>query len=297
MRKILVTGAGGMVGSYVSEVFSDYELILSDIVKGHPRVDVCQPAAVMDAVASAKPDVVLHLAAATDVDRCEQEPAIAFQTNAIGTQNVALACQATGAVLVYISTAGVFWGDKLDPYVEFDTPNPANIYGQSKLAGEQIVTSLLQRFYIVRAGWMAGGGERDKKFVGKITKLILDGVNPLRVVNDKWGSPTYAKDLLTGIRRLLETGYYGLYHMANHGCCSRYDVALMIREVLERPEIDVAPVSSAFFPLPAPRARSEAMRNFKLELLGLDAMRTWQEALREYLQTELMPILSASQAV
>ena len=85
--------------------------------------------------------------------------------------------------------------------------------------------------------------------------------------------------------------------MANHGCCSRYDVALMIREVLERPEIDVAPVSSAFFPLPAPRARSEAMRNFKLELLGLDAMRTWQEALREYLQTELMPILSASQAV
>ncbi len=286
-----------MVGNYVPEVFAGYELILTDIIKGQPRLDVSQPAAVMDAVTTTKPDIVLHLAAATDVDRCEQDPAVAFQTNAIGTQNMALACQATGAILVYISTAGVFWGDKLEPYIEFDIPNPANIYGQSKLAGEQIVTSLLQRFYIVRAGWMVGGGEKDKKFVGKIAKLILDGVNPLRVVNDKWGSPTYAKDLLHGIRQLIETGYYGLYHMVNRGCCSRYDVALTIREVLERPEIDVVPISSAFFPLPAPRARSEAMRNFKLELLGLDAMRTWQGALREYLQTELMPILSAAQAV
>lgn len=294
-RKILVTGVGGMVGSYVSEIFRNEEILLTDVVDGFLHLDVCDASAVMKAVAEAKPDVVLHLAAATDVDRCEQEPDWAYRTNAIGTQNVALACQAHGTVLVYISTAGVFWGDKPEPYIEFDAPSPANIYGRSKLAGEQIVSSLLDRYYIVRAGWMVGGGKKDKKFVGKIARLISEGKNPISVVDDKIGSPTYGKDLLAGIRRLLDTDYYGLYHMVNKGCCSRYEVALKIRDVLQRSEIAIVPVASAYFPLPAPRARSEAMRNLKLELLGLDQMRSWQDALREYVITELAPALSASQ--
>lgn len=291
-RKILVTGAGGMVGSYASEVFRNDELLLTDIVDGCGYLDVRDTRAVMKAVADAKPDVVLHLAAATDVDLCEQEPNLAYHTNAIGTQNVALACQAHGTVLVYISTAGVFWGDKPDPYIEFDAPNPANIYGRSKLAGEQIVSSLLHRYYIVRAGWMIGGGRNDKKFVGKIARLIFEGKNPISVVDDKIGSPTYAKDLLVGIRRLLETDYYGLYHMVNKGCCSRYEVALKIRETLQRSDIGIVPVPSAYFPLPAPRARSEAMRNLKLELLGLDQMRPWEDAVREYITQELALALS-----
>src|SRR3989338_5139896 len=112
-QRMLVTGAGGMVGSYVPEVFSDYDLVLTDTVVGFTNLDVRDPASVRKAVAEMKPDVVLHLAAATDVDRCEQEPDWAYHTNAIGTQNVALACQASGATLIYISTAGVFWGDKL----------------------------------------------------------------------------------------------------------------------------------------------------------------------------------------
>ncbi len=281
-----------MVGSYVAEVFRDDELMLTDVLDGMASLDVCEPQAVKAMVSSVKPDVVLHLAAATDVDRCEQEPDWAYRTNAIGTQNVALACLGEGATLVYISTAGVFWGDKAEPYIEFDAPHPANVYGQSKLAGEQIVTSLLQRCYVVRAGWMIGGGEKDKKFIGKIARLIGEGKNPLQVVNDKWGSPTYAKDLLSGIRRLLQTGYYGLYHMVNTGCCSRYEVALAIREALQRPEVTIVPVSSDHFPLPAPRARSEAMRNLKLELLGLNLMRPWRAALTEYVQTELAPSLT-----
>lgn len=293
-RKILVTGVGGMVGSYVREVFRNDELLLTDIVDGCGHLDVRDAAAVMKAVADAKPDVVLHLAAATDVDRCEQEPDWAYHTNAIGTQNVALACQAQGTILVYISTAGVFWGDKLEPYIEFDTPNPANIYGRSKLAGEQIVSSLLHRYYIVRAGWMIGGGKKDKKFVAKIARLIFEGKNPIRAVDDKLGSPTYGKDLLAGIRRLLETDYYGLYHMVNKGCCSRYEVALKIRDALQRSDVGIVAVPSAYFPLPAPRARSEAMRNFKLELLGLDPMRPWEDALQEYMANELAPALFAS---
>jgi dTDP-4-dehydrorhamnose reductase len=292
-QRMLVTGCGGMVGSYVSKVFEDYDLVLTDTAEGFPHLDVREPAAIMNAVGDIKPDVVLHLAAATDVDRCEQDPDWAYHANAIGTQNVTLACQAFEVILVYVSTAGVFWGDKPEPYTEFDVPRPANIYGQSKLAGEQIVSSLLRHYYIVRAGWMVGGGVKDNKFVGKIAQLILGGKNPVRVVDDKIGSPTYGKDLLAGIRTLLTTNYFGLYHMVNCGCCSRYDVALAVRELLQRPGVEIAPVSSAYFPLPAPRARSEAMRNLKLELLGLNTMRPWQDALREYVESELAPVLSS----
>lgn len=291
-RKILVTGAGGMVGSYVPAVFASHEIILTDIVAGFDYLDVHDPQKVMDSIRSHRPDLVLHLAAATDVDRCEQEPDWAYHTNAVGTQNVALACQAHDIPLVYISTAGVFWGDKPEPYIEFDTPNPANVYGRSKLAGEQIVSFLLQRYYIVRAGWMIGGREKDKKFVGKIARLMCEGENPLRIVKDKSGSPTYAKDLLEGIRCLVETEYYGLYHMVNRGYGTRYDIAIVLREALNRPDITILPISSDDFPLPAPRAASEAMRNLKLQLLGLDQMRPWQDALREYVQTELGPSLA-----
>jgi len=283
-----------MVGSYVPETFKNYDLVSTDMVEGGQRLDVRDPAEVMRVVKEVEPDVVLHLAAATDVDRCEQEPDLAFHTNAIGTQNVALACQKFDATLVYVSTAGVFGGDKTEPYNEFDVPNPVNVYGQSKLAGEQIVSSLLRRYYIVRAGWMIGGGEKDKKFVGMIARLIMRGTNPIRIVDDKIGTPTYAKDLLGGIHVLLQTGYYGLYHLVNKGVCSRYDIALLIREVLERPEIELLPVSSAYFPLPAARARSEAMRNLKLELLDVHHMRPWQDALREYITTQLTPSLSTS---
>lgn len=293
-QKMLVTGVGGMVGSYVPEVFKDYDLVLTDQIDGYAPLDVRDPLAVSKAVGEVRPDLVLHLAAATDVDRCEQEQEWAYHTNALGTQNVALACQSHDVPLIYISTAGVFWGDNAEPYTEFDVPRPANIYGHSKLAGEHIVASLLRRYYIVRSGWMVGGCERDKKFVGKIVRMIWDGNTRLKVVDDKLGSPTYAKDLLRAIRALIPTGFYGLYHVANKGCCSRYEVALAIRDVLQRPDVEVEPVSSAYFPLPAPRARSEALRNLKLELLGLDGMRPWKDALREYLVTELVPALSRS---
>jgi len=293
IERILVTGATGVVGSYVREVFDGIDLALTDIeIEGNLlHLDVRDPEAVMQTMQEISPDVVLHLAAATDVDRCEQEPDWAYHTNTIGTQNVALACQASGSVMVCISTAAVFWGDKPEPYTEFDAPCPMNIYGDSKLRGEQTMVSLLQRYYIVRAGWMIGGGEKDKKFVGKIVRKILEGGSRLRVVDDKFGSPVYARDLLQGIRRLLNTDYYGLYHIVNTGMASRYQIALAVRDILARPDVEIEPVSSAFFPLPAPRGRSEAMRNYKLDLLGLNWMRPWQAALREYLETESLPAM------
>lgn len=292
---IFVTGANGMVGSYLVEIFNKEELYLTDCVVNPSNakinfLDIRKPEDVMNEIKKNKPKFVIHLAAKTDVDKCELEVDDAYLTNAIGTQNVALACQEVGAIMVYVSTAGVFGGEKIEPYTEFDHPNPANVYGWTKWEGEKIVQSLLNKYYIVRAGWMIGGKEKDKKFVGKMVHLFSQRDSPgkerdkIQAVSDKIGSPTYAHDLLEGMRKLITTGYHGLYHMTNRGVCSRYDVAVEIGKILKK-KIPVEPVSSALFPLPAPRARSEAMRNYKLELLGIVKMRTWQEALEEYLKS------------
>ena len=281
-----MTGAGGMVGSYVERVFGGWELSLTDIVPGAVVVDVTDAVAVRTAIAQVRPDVVLHLAAATDVDRCEREPEWAHRSNAAGTEHVARACRETGATLVYISTGSVFPGDKPAPYVETDEPGPVNAYARAKLAGERAVAALLSRFYIVRAGWMLGGGARDTKFVGKMAELIAAGRTPLRAVHDTCGTPTYARDLLAAIAGLLETGAYGVYHAGNAGWCTRYDMALAIREALGRPEVVIEAVDSSVFPLPAPRPRSEAIECRALARLGL-APRPWREALHEYVTTEL----------
>jgi len=295
---MLVTGAAGMVGAYVPIVFSDWNLTLTDVAGGYVPLDIRDPEAVPAIIADVRPDFVLHLAAATDVDRCERDPDWAFHINALGTQNIALACQANSIPLVYISTAAVFSGDKLEPYNEFDFPKPSNVYGHSKYGGEQIVSSLLQKYYIVRCGWMIGGGaQRDKKFVGKIVRLIHEGKKQLSVVDDKIGSPTYAKDLLEGIQALIQTNYYGLYHIVNRGSVSRYQIALLVREALRATDVAIEPVSSASFPLPAPRGRSEALRNLKMELLSLNRMRNWDDAVKDYVVHELVPSLHADQKV
>jgi dTDP-4-dehydrorhamnose reductase len=288
--KILVTGAAGMLGSALCPTLAQigHTVFATDLApteKGIKCLDVRRYAQVEEIVGKVKPDMVMHLAAETDVDKCELEPDHAFLTNTIGTQNVTLVCQKRGIVMVYISTIGVFYGDKPGPYTEFDDPNPINVYGRSKLEGEKIVQNLLKNYYIVRAGWMVGGGpKKDKKFIGKIIKRMNETTR-LKAVNDKIGSPTYAVDFSTCLADLIETGYYGLYHCTNKGYGSRFDVAKKIVDFLGRSDVTVEPVSSAYFPLPAARARSEMSRNYKLELLGKDTTRHWEEALKEYIDS------------
>ena len=290
VTRLFVTGGRGMVGGYVRDVFDGAEVFVTDLV-GAERVDVRDRDLVQRVVRDVRPDVVLHLAAATDVDRCQLEPEWARLNNAVGTENVAIAARDVGAVLVYVSTGSVFSGEQAEPYVETDAPGPVNVYATTKLEGERIVTNVLPRAYIVRAGWMIGGGAVDTKFVGKMAELIAAGRTPLRAVADTSGSPTYAKDLLAGIRRLLATERYGLYHMANAGTCTRYDMALAIVEALGRRDVIVEKADSSAFPLPAPRPRSEAMRNANLQALGME-QRPWREALHEYVTVELAPRLT-----
>jgi dTDP-4-dehydrorhamnose reductase len=276
---ILVTGANGMVGSYVKEIFAGEELVLTDL----PEMDVTDRDKVFALVAKYGPKTVLHLAAETDVDKCEKETDHAYRTNTMGTHNIALACQKYGAAMVYISTGGVFNGRAGQIHTEFDAPDPVNVYSRAKHQGELIVRELLDKYFIFRAGWMIGGGpEKDKKFVGKIIELCRQR-SELEVVDDKFGSPTFARDFLLGIKKVISTGHFGLYHLVNAGICNRYEIAFEIVKVLGS-HTKIIPVGSDRFPLPAPRAASEAMRNYKLDLLGINPMPGWREALAAYIK-------------
>lgn len=292
--RILITGSAGMLGSAVFPAFAEagHDVVATDLqprsVGGLPmdRLDVRDAAAVNDAIAGARPDLVLHLAAETDLETCEADPDHAYLTNTIGTQNVALACRESGANLVYISTAGVFDGEKTDgPYTEFDQPRPINVYGRSKLAGEAVVQRLAPDGFVVRAGWMVGGADRDHKFVAKIIGQLRGGARTIRAVTDKLGTPTYTHDFAQNLLELVGTPFYGLYHMASLGEGSRFDVAREIVAFYERGDVKVIPVTSDAFAVeyPAPRPRSEMMRNYMLDLRGMNRMRPWQVALREYL--------------
>jgi dTDP-4-dehydrorhamnose reductase len=287
MARVFITGANGMLGTDLCNLFENegYQIFCTDI----ENLDVCDFNKVQKIVDQIQPDYVIHLAALTDVDKCEREPDKAFQINTIGTQHVALACQKTGALMIYVSTLSVFDGRKYEPYTEFDTPNPKSWYSRSKYRGELVVEKHLNKYYIVRAGWMFGGGLEDKKFVAKIMELASKN-GSINAVDDKFGSPTYTRDISCGIEQLIKTGLYGTYHMVNTGgYCSRFEFAKAILEYAGNTTCAVHPVSSAVFPLPAPRPRMEAARNYSLELQGWNWMPAWRNALKGYINTVLLP--------
>jgi dTDP-4-dehydrorhamnose reductase len=283
-----------MLGTAVYPAFAEagHEVIATDLeprdVAGLPmqRLDVRVHSEIVDAIDRARPDMVVHLAAETDLETCEANPDDAYRTNTIGTHNAAIACRVRGIPLVYISTAGVFDGEKIDaPYDEFDQPRPINIYGRSKYEGELLVLRLVPSSFVIRAGWMVGGADRDHKFVGKVVDQLRAGATTIRAVTDKLGTPTYTQDFAKNMLELIETQYFGRYHMACLGDGSRYDVAMEIVAFYGRDDVHVIPVTSEAFAVeyPAPRPRSEAMRNYMLELRGMNRMRPWREALRDYL--------------
>jgi dTDP-4-dehydrorhamnose reductase len=251
------------------------------------HLDVRSRDDIASAVATFRPELIVHLAAETDVEICDARPDHAWATNALGTKHVALAAQAADTPLAYVSTAGVFDGLKTEPYVEYDAAYPINYYGRSKLEGERYVQTFLARFYVVRAGWMVGGGPKDHKFVAKMIDQINSGAKTLYAVGDKLGTPTYAPDFARCFAALIASESYGLYHMACKGRASRFDVARKILHVLGRTDVEVVEVDSSFFAesYPTPRPRSEMMRNLMLDLQGMNTMRGWEVALAEYLET------------
>lgn len=288
--RVLVTGANGMLGTALCTILAkdDSEVYPTDInfqegANEFQYMDIRDKSQIEKIAIKIKPDFIFHLAAETNVDKCELEPEHAYQINAKGTENVASICQKYTCIMVYISTCGVFDGKKQELYTENEPPNPVSVYSKTKFTGELIVKNLLSRYFIFRAGWMMGGSKKDKKFVAKIADLI-NTEKELKVVNDKIGCPTYTRDFSKAMLEVIKLGKFGLYHLANTGFCSRYELACKIKEYLKRDDVVIKPISSDEFPLPAPRPPSEAVENLNLKLLGLNGlMRPWQDALKDYL--------------
>ena len=272
--KVVLTGAGGMLGHDLQRAFRDAEVVgLSSA-----SLDVTKLDAVVGRIRDEDPDVVIHSAAFTDVDRCESEPEKAYLVNGIGTRNVAMACEETGCPIVYISSDYVFNGRKASPYNEWDDPCPVNTYGLSKLMGERFVSTLTNRFYIVRTSWLYG--REGKNFVDTIIRLFSEKER-IEVVNDQVGCPTYTLDLARKVRELIGKGY-GTYHVTNTGTCSWFDfaVAIAAKRGIRK---DIVPVTSEQFKRPAARPAYSVLGNNMLRLEGIAEPRKWEEALGEYL--------------
>jgi dTDP-4-dehydrorhamnose reductase len=292
--KLIVTGASGMLGSAVCPTLRQegHEVRATDIRLLGPdveRLDVRDLAAVETYCRGFAPDGIMHLAAETSLEVCEHDIAHAYNTNTLGTRNVAWACRERDIPLVYISSIGVFDGTKIEPYDERDVPNPINVYGRTKWGGELVVESVLERHFIVRAGWMIGGGEREKKFVALIIQQLREGAEEIFVVTDKLGTPTYSLDFSRGLSWLIASPHYGTYHLSSGGNVSRFEVARKILDVLGRTDVKLTEITSdsEFIRdrFPTVRPRSEAMVSVKTAALGIDSMRSWDVALEEYLRT------------
>lgn len=283
--RILLTGAAGMLGSAViPELSKDYEVIPTDIQPGMRYLDVRDTIEVIHAVWDT--DLVVHMAALTDLEYCEANPKEAYKTNVIGTINVAQTCNTLNVPMVYIGTAGIFDGTKATPYIETDIPNPINIYGKTKYEGEVWTQRFLPDIsLIVRAGWMVGGNKLDHKFVAKILSQLSGGAPSIYAVTDKIGTPTYTVDFARNLHALIDRNIYGTYHMVCNGDgLSRFKVAQKIVEIT-RFKATVVPVTSAFFEFdyPVARPKSEALENRALQNIGMNLMRNWEDALKEYL--------------
>lgn len=280
--KILVTGAKGMLGTdLVTALSPEHQVVGIDI----EDCDITQGVQIKDTVLNINPDIVLHSAAYTNVDGCEADPEIAYRVNAISTQNVALACQEADIPVLYFSTDFVFDGQKSSSYIEWDRPDPLSVYGASKYAGEQFVTGLLRKYYIVRIAWLYGAN--GKNFVKTIIQLAEER-DKLQVVDDQVGSPTFTVDVANGITELINTGNYGIYHMVNKGKASWFNFAKKILELNGKDDVNIEPITSAQLNRPAKRPANSVLRNLALELTIGDPMRPWEAALEEFITTKIL---------
>ncbi|HKX29512.1 MAG TPA: dTDP-4-dehydrorhamnose reductase [Blastocatellia bacterium] len=245
--KVLITGAGGQLGHALSAALVRHELVPLT----HSQLDITNLSEVRAAVGHHRPDLVINAAAYTNVDGAEDDQEGAYRLNALGPRNLALATADSNLPLVQVSTDYVFDGLGGRPYHEFDEPRPLAIYGRSKLAGEQAVASLNARHYIVRTAWLyhtepAAGRNFPK------TMIALSARDEVRVVNDQHGSPTYAPHLAAALAQLMETGAYGIYHLAGNGGTTWFELTRRLYQLLDI-RTPVHPVTTAEFPRPARR--------------------------------------------
>jgi dTDP-4-dehydrorhamnose reductase len=279
--KILIVGGRGMLGTDLMEAFSSvHDTTEMDL----PELDITQLEQCHAKLKKFRADVVINAAAFTQVDACEAREKEAFLVNGHGAGNLAIAAAASGAMLVHYSTDYVFDGQKEAAYVEEDLPNPQNVYGKSKMLGETLIREHCPNHLILRTSWIFG--PNGSNFIRTIVNAARKG-NPLRVVNDQKGSPSYSKDLAAQTLRMIAAGCRSTYHVTNSGYCTWYELASEAVAWAGMQSIPIAPVSSSEFPRPALRPANSVLANAHLERDGLLLMRPWQAAVREYVERYL----------
>ena len=278
--KVMLIGAGGQLASDLRKALERETII----PLAHADLDITDAAAIRRAFESHRPQVVVNTAAFHRVDDCESQVEKAFRVNSFAVRDLALACLEWDATLVHFSTDFVFGGDKSDPYIETDRPQPLNVYGASKLAGEYLVSATLGKCFLIRTCGLYGlGGSKSKgaNFVETILRKAAEG-KPLRVVSDQVITPTYTVDLARKVAELIRSDGYGLYHISNNGSCSWFEFARRALE-LSGVKADLSPTTSKAYGAPTRRAPYSVLRNYRLECLGLDDLPVWEDALVRYL--------------
>ncbi len=242
--KVLITGAGGQLGRALQTILPGHDVVALT----HPQLDITRFDDVREAVAAHHPEIVINAAAYTNVDRAEADQTGAYKLNAVGPRNLAVATEERDIPLIHVSTDYVFDGFANRPYHEFDQTNPLSIYGKSKLAGEQAAAAHNPRHYIIRTAWLYHTeGENFPKAM-----LAQAQHDEVRVVSDQYGSPTYAPHLVAAIARLIETGAYGIYHLAGSGGASRFEMTQKLYQLFGINTV-VRSAATAEYPRPAPR--------------------------------------------
>jgi dTDP-4-dehydrorhamnose reductase len=270
-RRVIVTGGSGQLGSAIQRLMSEY-WTLDCWSSG--QVDVRQWRAIRDRVVGFQPDLVIHAAAMTDVDRCEREPDVAFAVNGLGTRHVAQAAAAAGAEFLYVSTNYVFDGEKSGPYHEFDTPGPISAYGASKLAGEDETRTATSRHWIARTAWLYSS--TGKNFMRTMRCLMAER-SELQVVSDQFGNPTLADDLAAMLAAIVGKAPYGTYHTVNSGSASWHDWATAIAEMTGA-TTQLQQIPGADYRRDATPPRNGAMISLALPALGIEQP-DWRDAL------------------
>lgn len=276
--RYIIFGAGGQLGQAFQLLFTKQgkDYLACDIEKA----DITDFNLLREIFESARPAVVINCAAYNQVDLAEQEWERAFLVNGIAVKNLALLAREYNSVLVHYSTDYVFDGAKGTPYTIADRPNPLSRYGESKLLGEEFVKTFGEKFYLIRLSWVFGKG--NENFVTKLLQWA-QAKPELKVVTDQVSSPSYTRDVARATLKLLDTGQYGVYHLANAGFCSRYEWS---RFILERIGYagSIKPALSADFNLPAKRPEFSALDSFPYSYLAGCELQTWQDATEQFLK-------------
>ena len=286
-----MAGAGGMLGKAFYEEFKDkYSLKCSDIDINEEWLSFLDFRDYQDylkEVSDFQPDWLLHLGAYTDLEYCELNIDATYETNTRSVEHAVKIANRLNIPLLYISTAGIFSGDK-DVFNETDQPKPLGHYARSKYEGEVYVQEHADDYVICRAGWMMGGGpKKDKKFIQKIIHQITNGKTTLHIVNDKLGTPTYTHDFANNTKILIESKHRGLFNMVCGGLTGRFEVATeLVSQLGLDNKIHIEEVSSDFFSEEyfAERPPCECLINKRLDDLNLNLMRDWKVALKDCLK-------------